>query len=102
MLIDRVSSVIRSELVAGLHVPKRTTDIVSDSTRTIPHTTPGDIAPTMVEYVYALHEFTPDHEDEISFSVGERIEVVEKDDLYGDGWWQVRISRDIRQSSITE
>ena len=43
----------------------------------------------MVEYVYAVHEFSPDHEDEIAFRVGERIEVTEKDDLYGDGWWQV-------------
>jgi len=41
------------------------------------------------EYVYALHDFAPEHEDEISFRAGERIEVVEKDDLYGDGWWQV-------------
>jgi hypothetical protein len=45
----------------------------------------------MVEYVYALHEFAPDHEDEITFHVGERIEVVEKDDMYGDGWWKVRL-----------
>lgn len=43
----------------------------------------------MPEYVYALHDFIPEHEDEISFRAGERIEVVEKDDLYGDGWWQV-------------
>ncbi|KZT37537.1 hypothetical protein SISSUDRAFT_1034075 [Sistotremastrum suecicum HHB10207 ss-3] len=42
----------------------------------------------MPEYVYALHDFIPEHEDEISFRAGERIEVVEKDDLYGDGWWQ--------------
>ena len=43
----------------------------------------------MPEYVYALHDFLPEHEDEVSFHAGERIEVVEKDDLYGDGWWQV-------------
>ncbi|KAJ7492321.1 hypothetical protein FB451DRAFT_1217879 [Mycena latifolia] len=30
------------------------------------------------------------HEDEVSFHTGERIEVVEKDDLYGDGWWKGR------------
>lgn len=41
------------------------------------------------EYVYALHDFFPEHEDEVSFRAGERIEVIEKDDLYGDGWWQV-------------
>lgn len=42
-----------------------------------------------VEYVYALHEFVPQNDDEIDFEAGERIEVIEKDDLYGDGWWTV-------------
>jgi hypothetical protein len=44
----------------------------------------------MVEYVYARHDFVPEHEDEIAFRAGERIEIVERDDLYSDGWWQVR------------
>ncbi|KAF7347573.1 hypothetical protein MVEN_01513900 [Mycena venus] len=44
----------------------------------------------MPEFVYALHDFLPEHEDEVSFRTGERIEVVEKDDLYGDGWWKGR------------
>lgn len=44
----------------------------------------------MPEYVYALHDFLPEHEDEVSFHTAERIEVVEKDDLYGDGWWRGR------------
>jgi Variant SH3 domain len=43
----------------------------------------------MPDYVYALHDFQPENEDEVDFRAGERIEVVEKDDLYGDGWWQV-------------
>ena len=43
----------------------------------------------MPESVYALHDFTPQVSDEIEFKVGDRIEVIEKDDLYGDGWWQV-------------
>jgi hypothetical protein len=43
----------------------------------------------MLEYVYARHDFIPEHEDEISFRAGERIEIVEKDELYGDGWWKV-------------
>lgn len=43
----------------------------------------------MPDYVYALHDFAPEHEDEISFSAGDRIEVIERDDMYGDGWWQV-------------
>ncbi|KAG5650432.1 hypothetical protein H0H81_012283 [Sphagnurus paluster] len=45
---------------------------------------------TIPEYVYALHDFLPGNEDELSFHAGERIAVVEKDDLYGDGWWQGR------------
>ncbi|KAK7470077.1 hypothetical protein VKT23_001518 [Stygiomarasmius scandens] len=44
----------------------------------------------MPEYVYALHDFQPEHDDEVPFKTGERIEVVEKDDAYGDGWWQGR------------
>ena len=44
----------------------------------------------MVEYVYARHDFAAEHDDEIAFRAGERIEVVEKDEVYNDGWWQVR------------
>ncbi|KAJ7482348.1 hypothetical protein B0H11DRAFT_1915263 [Mycena galericulata] len=44
----------------------------------------------VVKYVHALHDFLPEHEAEVSFHSGERIEVVEKDDLYGDGWWKGR------------
>lgn len=44
----------------------------------------------MPDYVYALHDFLPENEDEISFHQGDRIEVIERDDVYGDGWWQVR------------
>jgi hypothetical protein len=46
----------------------------------------------MVEYVYALHDFQPEHEDEVPFRAGERIEIIEKDEMYGDGWWQVSSS----------
>ena len=48
------------------------------------------LLPLMVEYVYARYDFVPENEDEISFCAGERIEVVEKDDIYQDGWWKVR------------
>ncbi|KZT60847.1 hypothetical protein CALCODRAFT_480491 [Calocera cornea HHB12733] len=44
----------------------------------------------MPDFVYALHDFIAEHEDEIPFRAGERIEVVEKDDEFGDGWWQGR------------
>ena len=46
----------------------------------------------MPEYVYALFDFAPENPDEIQFKAGERIEVVERDDVYGDGWWQVSSS----------
>ncbi|KAG2073640.1 hypothetical protein BDR04DRAFT_1094599 [Suillus decipiens] len=44
----------------------------------------------MPDYVYALHDFQPENEDEVDFRAGERIEVIEKDDQYSDGWWQGR------------
>ncbi|KAI5993586.1 hypothetical protein EDD15DRAFT_2509889 [Pisolithus albus] len=44
----------------------------------------------MPEYVFALHNFQPENDDEIAFQVGEPIEVIEKDDQYCDGWWQGR------------
>lgn len=40
------------------------------------------------ERVYALHDFDAENADEVSFKAGETIIVVEKDDAYGDGWWQ--------------
>ncbi|WAR52393.1 hypothetical protein PtB15_1B835 [Puccinia triticina] len=40
--------------------------------------------------VYAIHDFQAENPDELSFTAGEAIEVTEKDDLYGDGWWQGR------------
>jgi SH3 domain len=44
----------------------------------------------MVEYVYARHDFVPEHDDEVPFHAGDRIEVLEKDEQYADGWWSVR------------
>ncbi len=43
----------------------------------------------MPDYVYGLHDFEPENPDEVPFKVGERVEVLEKDDLYQDGWWTV-------------
>lgn len=45
----------------------------------------------MPDYVYALHDFLPENDDEVTFRQGERIEVVERDDEYSDGWWQVSL-----------
>ncbi|KAF9534654.1 hypothetical protein CPB83DRAFT_802726 [Crepidotus variabilis] len=44
----------------------------------------------MQDYVYALHDFRPENEDELEFAAGERVEILEKDDLFGDGWWKGR------------
>jgi hypothetical protein len=44
----------------------------------------------MVEYVYARRDFVAEYEGEIALRTGERIEIIEKDDAYDDGWWQVR------------
>ncbi|KAG1873618.1 hypothetical protein DFJ58DRAFT_721902 [Suillus subalutaceus] len=44
----------------------------------------------MPDYVYALHDFQPENEDEVDFRAGEPIEVIERDDQYSDGWWQGR------------
>jgi len=43
----------------------------------------------MPEYVYALFDFVPENPDEIHFKAGDRVEVIERDDVYSDGWWQV-------------
>ena len=45
----------------------------------------------MPEYVYALHDFAPENPDEVPFKAGDSIEVIEKDELYGDGWWKVSV-----------
>lgn len=44
----------------------------------------------MSNIVYAVHNFEAENEDEINFSVGEPIVVLEKDEKYLDGWWQVK------------
>jgi hypothetical protein len=54
----------------------------------------------MTEYVYALHDFVPENEDEISFRAGDRIEVIERDEEFQDGWWQVRRSPSLPPNSF--
>lgn len=46
----------------------------------------------MSNIVYAVHNFEAENEDEINFSIGEPIVVLEKDEKYLDGWWQVHIN----------
>ncbi|KAH7343136.1 hypothetical protein B0J17DRAFT_165058 [Rhizoctonia solani] len=45
-----------------------------------------------VSYVWAQHDFVPEHDDELEFRAGDRIEIMERDELYGDGWWQGRVN----------
>ena len=52
----------------------------------------------MPEYVYALHDFHPENPDEITFKAGERIDIVEKDGTYRDGWWKVSPLRPVEPS----
>lgn len=46
-----------------------------------------------METVYAIHNFDAENDDEIAFQVGEAITVLQKDEMYGDGWWEVSRSR---------
>ncbi|BGP18900.1 hypothetical protein JCM10213_005515 [Rhodosporidiobolus nylandii] len=45
------------------------------------------------DILYALHTFEAENEDELAFEAGERIVVIERDDQYGDGWYQGRNQR---------
>lgn len=36
-----------------------------------------------------LHAFNAEANDELTFSVGDSLLVLEKDDMYNDGWWIV-------------
>lgn len=38
--------------------------------------------------VWSTHEFHAENDDELSFLPGEAILVLEKDEVYNDGWWQ--------------
>lgn len=44
------------------------------------------------DIVWALHTFEAENEDELAFEAGERIAVLERDDQFGDGWFQVRLT----------
>ena len=42
--------------------------------------------------VRAIHTFVAEHGDELEFQAGETVEVIERDDGFGDGWWRVSVS----------
>ena len=54
----------------------------------------------MKEYVWALHDFVPQIADEVAFKAGDRIQVIEKDELYQDGWWKVSTARSPLVSAV--
>ncbi|CAG8545379.1 14056_t:CDS:10 [Dentiscutata erythropus] len=41
-----------------------------------------------METVYAIHNYCAQNDDELTFKVGDPILVLEKDEMYWDGWWQ--------------
>ncbi|EPB83337.1 hypothetical protein HMPREF1544_09927 [Mucor circinelloides 1006PhL] len=43
---------------------------------------------TALETVYAVHNFEAENDDELSFQIGEKVFVIQKDDGFGDGWWK--------------
>ncbi|CAI2168977.1 19331_t:CDS:2 [Funneliformis geosporum] len=43
-----------------------------------------------LEIVYGIYSFLADCDEELDFKYGEPIIVLEKDEMYGDGWWKGR------------
>ncbi|CAO3600056.1 unnamed protein product [Absidia cylindrospora] len=43
-----------------------------------------------MDIVYVVHQFEAENEDEISLCIGDSVMVLERDDGFGDGWWQGR------------
>ena len=50
---------------------------------------PLSSAPHTMLVVRAVHTFVAEHGDELEFQAGEDVEILEKDDAFGDGWWRV-------------
>jgi hypothetical protein len=48
-------------------------------------------SPDTTDYLLGIHDFKARSEDEISVRKGDRIEVIENDHGYGDGWYIVCI-----------
>lgn len=46
----------------------------------------------MTEFAAALFKFVPENDDELPLEIGERVEVLEKDQFHNDGWWTVSTS----------
>ncbi|CAG8836492.1 23724_t:CDS:2, partial [Racocetra persica] len=55
-----------------------------------------------METVYAIHNFYAENDDELTFKVGDPILVLEKDEMYWDGWWQPRIQKPSANETIVD
>lgn len=42
-----------------------------------------------MDIVYVVHQFEAENEDEINLCIGDSVIVLERDDGFEDGWWQV-------------
>ena len=52
-----------------------------------------------VEYLLVMHDFIARSPDELDLKKGSKVELLERDDEYGDGWYQVSTYRDNRAFS---
>jgi hypothetical protein len=52
----------------------------------------------VLDRVYALHAFHAENADELSFEQGEWVDVVERDDEFGDGWWRGRVVKKVGEA----
>ncbi|KAJ3158839.1 polar growth protein [Geranomyces michiganensis] len=57
---------------------------------TDPHIQPDFYALDLPFVVYGRHRFLAEEEDEITFAAAEPVVVLERDELYSDGWWRGR------------
>ncbi|KAJ3180322.1 polar growth protein [Geranomyces variabilis] len=57
---------------------------------TDPHVQPDFYALDLPFVVYGRHRFLAEEEDEITFAAAEPVVVLERDELYSDGWWRGR------------
>lgn len=77
----RYSEVPQYPVTAGISFPDRP----------VPKRRPAPLPPVVaVRTVKALHDFAAESADELSFSTGEVLEIL--DDKSGDGWWKARLA----------
>lgn len=56
----------------------------------------------MASYVTAVHTFVAEHADELEFQAGDKIEVLERDEAFGDGWWKVSLDSESQAARVTD